>query len=446
MRCARSRAGTRCSAPRRVPAALPERAAPRRGAVQEGGGDGEARPPTGSGRTRAPAATPTPRRSTAASGPRRRSRAGAIAPPSAWSRSRRRCPPPRRPASARAPRASWCRAGMVLFDRNRNLESEAAFAAALSAPGLDADLECRARFYRAQSVWKQRQRTARRAAVRRGGGRLRARGEPRSARQGAVPGRALLRRAGNREAARARYARVEAEHADHSYADDARIRAGGAGDRRGRRRGRGEDPRRGPDALPQGRPAERGAVAPGLRGLARGARRRGAALAGREPAPRPARGDLVRGGARPVLEGARAREAGASPTRPASLVRARRARVPAVGLRAAVADPAQGRSTPSRGGAGHVAAQGAARRPRLVVSAPRPLTASPGFCAPWSWRAWARAATRAASWPGSGWRPRPRSASPGAARAEDEDLSGSRRPCSTAAASGARRTRCPATA
>ena len=30
---------------------------------------------------------------------------------------------------------------------------------------------------------------------------------------------------GNREGATARYARVEAEHADHSYADDARIRA-----------------------------------------------------------------------------------------------------------------------------------------------------------------------------------------------------------------------------
>ena len=48
--------------------------------------------------------------------------------------------------------------GMVLFDSNRNQESEAAFAAALAAPGLNADLECRARFHRAQSAWKQRQR------------------------------------------------------------------------------------------------------------------------------------------------------------------------------------------------------------------------------------------------------------------------------------------------
>jgi hypothetical protein len=35
----------------------------------------------------------------------------------------------------------------------------------------------------------------------------------------------LLRIGGNREAALAHYARVEAEHADHSYADDARIRS-----------------------------------------------------------------------------------------------------------------------------------------------------------------------------------------------------------------------------
>src|SRR6185369_8353546 len=51
--------------------------------------------------------------------------------------------------------ADWVARGMVLFDHNRNPESEAAFASALAAPGLDADLECRARFHRAQSVWKQ---------------------------------------------------------------------------------------------------------------------------------------------------------------------------------------------------------------------------------------------------------------------------------------------------
>jgi tetratricopeptide (TPR) repeat protein len=52
----------------------------------------------------------------------------------------------------------WVSRGMSYFNNNRNVESELAFVAALNAPGLDADLECRARFHRAQSVWKQRQR------------------------------------------------------------------------------------------------------------------------------------------------------------------------------------------------------------------------------------------------------------------------------------------------
>jgi len=115
--------------------------------------------------------------------------------------------------------------GMVLFDRNRNQESEAAFAAALAAPGLDADLECRARFHRAQSAWKQRQRQrsaplfdeAEAACARAANRDLHAK----SLYQGAR----CYASAGNREAALAHYARVEAEHADHSYADDARIRS-----------------------------------------------------------------------------------------------------------------------------------------------------------------------------------------------------------------------------
>ena len=115
--------------------------------------------------------------------------------------------------------------GMVLFERNRNQESETAFASALAAPGLDADLECRARFHRAQSVWKQRQRQraaplfdeAEAACARATNRDLRAKALYQGARCFAV--------AGNRELALAHYARVEAEHADHSYADDARIRS-----------------------------------------------------------------------------------------------------------------------------------------------------------------------------------------------------------------------------
>jgi soluble lytic murein transglycosylase len=142
--------------------------------------------------------------------------------------------------------------GMVLFDRNRNQESEAAFAAALAAPGLDADLECRARFHRAQSVWKQRQRQrgaplfdeAEAACARAANRDLRAKALYQGARCYAA--------AGNRELALAHYARVEAEHADHSYADDARIRsaelATDAGDEAGATKLLAEVPTRYPKA------------------------------------------------------------------------------------------------------------------------------------------------------------------------------------------------------
>jgi soluble lytic murein transglycosylase len=117
-----------------------------------------------------------------------------------------------------------CARGNVFFDRNRNQESEAAFTAALGAPGLDADLECKARFFRAQSVWKERQRPraaplfdeADGACARAGNRDLHAKALYQGARSYAS--------LGNREAAMARYARIEAEHADHSYADDARVR------------------------------------------------------------------------------------------------------------------------------------------------------------------------------------------------------------------------------
>jgi soluble lytic murein transglycosylase len=115
--------------------------------------------------------------------------------------------------------------GGVQFDRNRSVESEATFSAALAAPGLDPDLECRARFYRAQSVWKQRQRTraaplfdeADAACARAGNRDLHAKALYQGARCYASKG--------EREAAMTRYARVEAEHPDHSYADDARLRS-----------------------------------------------------------------------------------------------------------------------------------------------------------------------------------------------------------------------------
>lgn len=133
--------------------------------------------------------------------------------------------------------SEWFTRGMGYFDKNRNTESEAAFASALTAPGLDRELDCRARYHRAQSVWKQRQR-ARAAPM----------FDEAEGSCGVAPLRDLhaksLYQAGrcygamtfqsgideakvrqHRAAALERFARLEAEHGDHSYADDARVRA-----------------------------------------------------------------------------------------------------------------------------------------------------------------------------------------------------------------------------
>jgi soluble lytic murein transglycosylase len=120
--------------------------------------------------------------------------------------------------------SEWVTRGMSYFDHNRNVESEQAFATAIEAPGLDRDLDCRARFHRAQSVWKQRQRPraaplfddADGACFRSGNRDLHAKALYQGARCYAMMGQ--------RDQALARYTRVEAEHPDHSYADDARLR------------------------------------------------------------------------------------------------------------------------------------------------------------------------------------------------------------------------------
>jgi soluble lytic murein transglycosylase len=118
----------------------------------------------------------------------------------------------------------WVTRGMSYFNANRNVDSELTFVAALAAPGLDRDLECRARFHRAQSVWKQRQRTraaplfdeADGACFRAGNRDLHAKALYQGARCYASQNL--------RDQAVVRYKRIESEHGDHSYADDARVR------------------------------------------------------------------------------------------------------------------------------------------------------------------------------------------------------------------------------
>jgi soluble lytic murein transglycosylase len=119
----------------------------------------------------------------------------------------------------------WATRGMGLFDKNQNPAAEAAFAAALTAPGLDAATECVARFHRAQSVWKQRQRP--RAAP------LFAEAETACQRaqnrdltvRSLYQGARCLASASEPDKALALYARIESEFPEHRFADDARLRA-----------------------------------------------------------------------------------------------------------------------------------------------------------------------------------------------------------------------------
>ena len=114
--------------------------------------------------------------------------------------------------------------GMIYFDHNRNQESESAFAAALGAPGLNADYACKARFYRAQSVWKARQRPRAAPLFDEADGICAKAGNRDLHAKALYQGARAYASAGNRDAAMTRYTRIEAEHADHSYADDARVR------------------------------------------------------------------------------------------------------------------------------------------------------------------------------------------------------------------------------
>ncbi len=114
---------------------------------------------------------------------------------------------------------------MVLFDRNQNAESEAAFVAAISAPGLDPPLACKAQYHRAQSVWKQRQRTRAAPLFTQAEAACRTAGDADLLVKALYQGARCAASMGDRAGALARYARIETDHPSHSYADDARLRA-----------------------------------------------------------------------------------------------------------------------------------------------------------------------------------------------------------------------------
>ena len=371
--------GATCWRPSRRTWSVPERPAPRRGAVQEGGGDGErsaggarraARPP--------PDVTAIYRR------------VWAEAPLRGLGRPRRRAARADRRGAARRRGGGRARAhrGRVGVARDGAVRPATAtsnrrpaFTAALTAPGLDADLECRARFHRAQSVWKQRQRPRAAPLFDEAEAACARAGEPRPARQGAVPGGALLRQRRGTATARWRATRASRPSTPTTATPTTRACA-----RRSWRPTRATSADRGqaaggdPDPLPEGRPAERGAVAAGVLRLARRARCDEALRWLDENLRLVPHEEIWYAEGRVQYWKGRVFEKQGQARRGPRLVRARRARVPAVGLRAAVADAASRPSIPS-------AAEGAGRRrcargcttSRPGRSRRAPLYGDPGF-------------------------------------------------------------------
>jgi soluble lytic murein transglycosylase len=126
----------------------------------------------------------------------------------------------------------WLTRGLILFDRNQNEEAEAAMAAALStasstmpAGPATAELRCKAEFHRAQSVFKQRNRTRAAPLFTLAQAACKEASDKDLYIKSLYQGARCLANMGNREAARALYAQVEKEAPEHSYADDARLRA-----------------------------------------------------------------------------------------------------------------------------------------------------------------------------------------------------------------------------
>lgn len=121
--------------------------------------------------------------------------------------------------------AEWVSRGMDLFVKNQNTASEAAFAAALAAPGVDPDLLCKARYHRAQSVWKQRQRPRAAPLFAEAEAACKAASDADLVVKALYQGARCLANMGDRGSALAKYAELERAYPQHSYADDARLRS-----------------------------------------------------------------------------------------------------------------------------------------------------------------------------------------------------------------------------
>jgi soluble lytic murein transglycosylase len=133
-------------------------------------------------------------------------------------------PVEQRAAAAHLSPDEQLRRAMELFDAMRNPESEAAFAAVLTEPGLSAAQRCTATYHRAQSRFKARDRTGaaplfdEAAELCKGAGDV---DKEIKARYQAGRSYAFL---GQHDVAVTRYQAAQAVDANHSYADDALLR------------------------------------------------------------------------------------------------------------------------------------------------------------------------------------------------------------------------------
>ncbi len=119
----------------------------------------------------------------------------------------------------------WFDRAMGLHDKHQNTQAEPAFAEALKAPTLDPDLACQARFYRAQAVFKMRQRPQAAPHYEAAEVHCRAANDQDLVVKALYQGARCRASGGDKDTALAKYAVVEKEFPQHSYADDARVRA-----------------------------------------------------------------------------------------------------------------------------------------------------------------------------------------------------------------------------
>ena len=129
--------------------------------------------------------------------------------------------------------SEWLTRSMILFDRNQNEQAEAGFSQVLNplsagapsaAAPAAADMRCKAEFHRAQSVFKQKQRTRAAPMFARAHTACKESGNKDLLVKSLYQGARCHHNIGEHQRALELYSAVEKEGAGHTYADDARLR------------------------------------------------------------------------------------------------------------------------------------------------------------------------------------------------------------------------------